>query len=324
METGKQERLRAVSTPEGIIAALALDQRGSLAALMEAASGRQPDPASISEFKSAVSRHLTTQTSAILLDLQYGRNAFSQLAPGTGLMLAYEQDAYMNRHPERLPELIPELSVARLKEAGAHCVKVLIHYSPSASSGTNEIKKALVERVGAECLAEGMPFFLEVLSYHAAAGEQRRDGFARLKPAIVAQNMREFSQPRYGVDVLKVEFPVDVKRVAGLRSSEGEPAYSRDEAVALFREAAAAAKKPFIYLSAGVSHAEFIEGLYLAAEAGAPYCGVLCGRATWQDGARLYAQQGLPALERWLQTEGKRNLEILNQCLKSARPCIEV
>lgn len=323
LSSGKQERLRAVSTPRGIIAALALDQRGSLAALMEAAAGRQPDAAAISEFKSAVARHLTPQASAILLDLQYGRPAFAERAPGTGLMLAYEQDAYMNRHPERLPELIPELSVARLKDAGAHCVKVLIHYSPSASSATNESKKALVERVGAECRAEDVPFFLEVLAYDAAGTGAARDGFAHRRPAIVARNMSEFSRPRYGVDVLKVEFPVDLKRVQGLRSFCGEAAYSRDEALGFFREAAAASGKPFIYLSAGVSHAEFLEGLELATEAGVPYCGVLCGRATWQDGARLYAQQGLAALERWLQTEGRRNLDALNEGLQSARPWTE-
>ncbi|HEX5483693.1 MAG TPA: tagatose 1,6-diphosphate aldolase, partial [Terriglobia bacterium] len=165
---GKEAGLRAVSTEQGIIAALALDQRGSLAALMEAVVGRPANAAMLSEFKCAVSRTLTSQASAILLDLQYGETAASRRAPGTGLILAYEQDAYLNRHPERLPELIPELSVRRLCEAGADCVKVLIHFSPSASSETNETKKALVERVGTECRAEDIPFFLEVLGYDAA------------------------------------------------------------------------------------------------------------------------------------------------------------
>lgn len=322
LTSGKQAGLEAVSTERGIIAALALDQRGSLAALMEAASGRPPGAAALAEFKSAVSQALTPQASAILLDLQYGGGAISQRAPGTGLMLAYEQDAYLNRHPDRLPELIPEHSVRRLKEAGANCVKVLIHYSPSASSRTNEIKQALVERVGAECRTEDIPFFLELLGYDAAGARDGtgRESYARLRPEIVIRNVSEFSADRYGVDVLKIEFPVDMKCVSGARSCHGAPAYSRSEAIGFFRQAAAMARRPFIYLSAGVVCEEFIEGLSLAAEAGAPYSGVLCGRATWQDGARVYAQGGLAALERWLQAEGKRNLQTLNDCLKSARP----
>lgn len=317
---GKQAGLRAVSTEQGIIAALALDQRGSLAALMEAAAGRPPDAAMLSEFKSAVSRTLTSPASAILLDLQYGRAAASRRAPGTGLILAYEQDAYLNRHPGRLPELIPALSVRRLREAGADCVKVLIHYSPSASSETNEIKKALVERVGAECRAEDIPFFLEVLGYDAACGGGRGTGYARRRPAIVIQSVSEFSEDCYGVDVLKIEFPVDLKCISGARSFQGEEVYSRGEALSFFRQAAAAARKPFIYLSASVGHDEFVEGLSLAAEAGVPYSGVLCGRATWQEGARIYAQRGLRTLEEWLETEGRRNVQALNDCLKNARP----
>lgn len=321
MTPGKQAGLEAVSTERGIIAALALDQRGSLAAIMAAAAGRPPSDAAISEFKAAVTRVLTPEVSAILLDLQYGRPAFAERARGAGLMLAYEQDAYLNRHPDRLPELIPELSVHRLKEAGANCVKVLIHYSPFALRETNEIKKALVERVGAECRAEDLPFFLEVLGYDAAAGDGvQRESYPRLRPEIAVRNLSEFSADRYGVDVLKIEFPVDLKYVSGMRSFQGKAAYSRSAAIGFFKQAAAVARRPFIYLSAGVAHEEFTEGLSLAAEAGVPYSGVLCGRATWQEGARLYAREGLAALERWLDTEGKRNVQILNDCLKSARP----
>lgn len=316
---GKQARLNSVSNDRGVIAALALDQRGSLAALMERASGRKPGAEALSEFKSAVSRVLTPQATAILLDLQYGRTACTCRAHGTGLMLAYERDAYLNRRPQRFPELIPELSVKKLREEGADCVKVLIHYSPSSPPKTNEIKKAFVERVGAECLAEDVPLFLEVLGYDAAESNGA-ETYAHRRPAIVIENVSEFSKARYGVDVLKIEFPVDVKYVSGIDSFQGEEAYSKNQAIAFFQQSAAAARKPFIYLSAGVTHEEFIEGLSLAAEAGVPYSGVLCGRATWQDGARLYAQKGLAALDRWLETEGKRNVQVLNDCLKHAQP----
>ena len=63
--------------------------------------------------------------------------------------------------------------------------------------------------------------------------------------------------------------------VAGTKACKGESAYSRDEAKDLFRKAAAAAGKPFIYLSAGVSNDVFTETLDLCSEAATPFSGVL-------------------------------------------------
>jgi tagatose 1,6-diphosphate aldolase len=85
-----------------------------------------------------------------------------------------------------------------------------------------------------------------------------------------------------------------------------------------FRDAAAVATKPFIYLSAGVSNAEFTEGLELAAESGVKFNGVLCGRATWKDGIPVYAKQGANAFRKWLEDEGVKNINNVNDRLKAA------
>jgi tagatose 1,6-diphosphate aldolase len=130
--------------------------------------------------------------------------------------------------------------------------------------------------------------------------------------------MKEFSKDRYGVDVLKVEVPVNMKFVEGAKSYAGQAAYSRKEAADLFLKAAAVATKPFIYLSAGVSNAEFTEALELAAESGVKFNGVLCGRATWKDGIPIYAKQGAEAFRKWLSTEGVSNINNVNQRLKAA------
>src|SRR5439155_20486943 len=120
---------------------------------------------------------------------------------------------------------------------------------------------------------------------------------------IVTGSMAEFTKDKYGVDVMKVEVPVNMKFVEGSKSYAGQKAYSRQEAMEHFRKAAAVATRPFIYLSAGVSNAEFNEGLALAAESGVQFNGVLCGRATWKDGIPVHAKQGAKAFEQWLQTE---------------------
>ena len=74
--------------------------------------------------------------------------------------------------------------------------------------------------------------------------------------------MAEFTKDRYGVDVMKVEVPVTIKFVEGAHAYTGKKAYTKQEAMEHFRAAGrAVATKPFIYLSAGVSNAEFTESL---------------------------------------------------------------
>ena len=132
--------------------------------------------------------------------------------------------------------------------------------------------------------------------------------------------MAEFGKERYGVDVLKVEVPVEMSYVEGTRAFKGEKAYTRDEALQHFRDAEGMSHKPFIYLSAGVSNPVFIETLELAAESGTRFNGVLCGRATWKDGIAVYAKQGANAFEDWLNTQGVANIQNVNKALEAASP----
>ena len=209
------------------------------------------------------------------------------------MFLAYEKTGYDATVKGRLPDLLPEWSVRRLVAAGANVIKILLYYDPDDDPAINTIKHAFIERVGAECRANDVPFFLEPICYSDAIGDEKGIAFARVKPAKVTQYMREFSKPQYGVDVLKVEVPVNMRYVEGSQANtDGQVAYSRAEAMEHFRTAAAATQVPFIYLSAGVSDEVFRETLELAAEAGTPFSGVLCGRATWQDGIPAYGKGG--------------------------------
>jgi tagatose 1,6-diphosphate aldolase len=207
--------------------------------------------------------------------------------------------------------------VRRLKEAGADCVKVLLYYAPGDPKAINDRKHAWTERIGDECAANDIPFFLELIGYEEGLDEKGME-FAKKKPEIVQAYMREFSQPRYGVDVLKIEVPINMKFVEGMRSYKGEKAYTRAEAMECFRKSAEATSKPFIYLSAGVSNAEFSETLELAGESGVKFNGVLCGRATWADGVPIFAEKGVAAFRAWLEAEGVKNIENVNAALKAA------
>jgi len=322
ISAGKRKGLEAVSDSRGVIGAAAMDQRGSLNSSIAKEKGIDKKGVTdqmMAEFKEAVVRVLMPHASAILLDPEYGLSAAKQRAKNAGLLLAYEKSGYDNTQPGRLPDLLDHYSVRRLVAAGADCVKILLYYAPWDSAPINETKHAWVERIGAECAAADVPFFLEFVGYEEGLDEKGL-AFARKKPECVLRSMAEFSQPQYGVDVLKVEVPVTMAFVQGTRSCKGESAYTREEAKVHFRQAAAVAKKPFIYLSAGVSNDTFSETLDLAAESGVNFSGVLCGRATWKDAIPVYAKQGVKALEDWLAVQGVTNIKNVNGRLTAAKP----
>jgi tagatose 1,6-diphosphate aldolase len=122
---------------------------------------------------------------------------------------------------------------------------------------------------------------------------------------------------------MKVEVPINMKYVEGAKSSGGQTAYSRQEAMDHFRKSADVSTKPFIYLSAGVSNPEFSETLELAGEAGTRFSGVLCGRATWANGVAIYGKQGGTAFRTWLEDQGVANIQNVNERLKAAHPWYE-
>jgi tagatose 1,6-diphosphate aldolase len=316
---GKLAGLKAVSDARGVIAAAAMDQRGSLQKSLAKERGSAADAHDLEIFKTLVTEVLTRHASAILLDPEYGLPA-SKHRNGKGLLLAYEKTGYDATTAGRLPDLLDVWSVRRLKEAGADCIKILLYYTPFEKSAINDLKQAWIERIGDECLTHDIPFFLEFVGYDAEGGDEKSVAYAKKKPEIVSGAMAEFGKARYNVDVLKVEVPIVMEFVEGTRSFKGEKAYTRAEALQHFRDAEAMTHKPFIYLSAGVSNPVFIETLELAGESGTKYNGVLCGRATWKDGIAIYAKQGPDVFKQWLETKGVENINNVNAALKSASP----
>jgi tagatose 1,6-diphosphate aldolase len=322
ISAGKLAGMKAVSDDRGVIGAAAMDQRGSLKKALAKEKGGEVGDSDMEEFKIHVTEVLTQHASAILLDPEWGIPAGKRRAKGSGLLLAYEKTGYDANTPGRLPDLLDVWSVRRLKEAGADCIKILLYYTPFDPKHINDHKHAWVERIGDECRANDIPFFLEFIGYEEGIDEKGLE-FAKKKPEIVTKSMEEFTKDRYGVDVMKVEVPVNMKFVEGAKAFGGQKAYTKQEAMDFFRRSADVATKPFIYLSAGVSNAEFTEALELAAEAGTRFSGVLCGRATWKEGIPVFGKQGGNAFRKWLEDEGVRNIKNVNERLKPARPWFE-
>ncbi len=217
---GKLAGMKAVADERGVIAAAAMDQRGSLQKALAKEKGGDVTDAMMEEFKSLVTEVLTQHASAILLDPEWGLPASKRRAKSAGLLLAYEKTGYDKTGPGRLPDLLDEWSVRRLKEAGADCIKILLYYTPFDPKDVNDKKHAWVERIGDECRANDIPFFLEFVGYEEGADEKGLE-YARKKPEIVTASMAEFTKDRYGVDVMKVEVPINMKFVEGAKSFGG-------------------------------------------------------------------------------------------------------
>src|SRR4051794_19011144 len=202
LTAGKIRGIDACADSQGVIRAAAMDQRGSLKREI-GNQGGQPTNEALTEFKTAVTKVLTPHASAILMDPEYGLPALKEKDPKAGVLLAYEKTGYDANVKGRLPDLLDDWSVRRLVEAGANAIKVLLYINPFDEEAINGRKHAFLERIGAECAALDVPFFLEPLAYDDDLDEKSLE-FAKKKPEYVRAYMDQLSDPRFGVDVLKV------------------------------------------------------------------------------------------------------------------------
>ena len=313
--TTKQEKLKRLCDKNGIIGALAIDQRGALRRML----GEDTPVEQLETFKVLVSKYLTKYASSILLDPELGWKAAEARDKNAGLLVAYEKTGYDKTVPGRYPDLVENVSVQRLKANGADAAKVLLYIDVDEDRAVNDVKEAFIERIASECKAEDMPFFLELVSYDAKVTDEKE--YAKLKPRKVIEAMKLYSQERFGVDVLKVEVPVNMKYVEGF--AENEVLYTKEEAAAFYKEQSDATSLPFIFLSAGVSAQLFQDTLRFAKESGSTFNGVLCGRATWAGATKAYQEGGEAATIKWLETIGKQNIVELDAVLQeTATPIV--
>ena len=282
-------------------------------------SGEDTPVEQLETFKVLVSKYLTKYASSILLDSELGWKAAEARDKNAGLLVAYEKTGYDKTVPGRYPDLVENVSVQRLKANGADAVKVLLYIDIDEDRAVNDVKEAFIERIASECKAEDIPFFLELVSYDAKVTDEKE--YAKLKPRKVIEAMKLYSQERFGVDVLKVEVPVNMKYVEGF--AENEVLYTKEEAAAFYKEQSDATSLPFIFLSAGVSAQLFQDTLRFAKESGSTFNGVLCGRATWAGATKAYQEGGEAATIKWLETIGKQNIVELDAVLQeTATPIV--
>ncbi len=181
----KTTAISQLSNENGVISALAFDQRGALKRMMSKFQTTEPTVEQIEKLKVLVAEELTQYASSILLDPEYGLPATEARNKNCGLLLAYEKTGYDVNAKGRLPDCLVEWSAKRLKEQGADAVKFLLYYDVDDDEYINVQKQAYIERIGSECVAEDIPFFLEVLSYDDNISDNSSVEYAKVKPRKV-------------------------------------------------------------------------------------------------------------------------------------------
>ncbi|MGC8873938.1 MAG: tagatose 1,6-diphosphate aldolase [Chloroflexia bacterium] len=300
LSIGKLRGLQQCASPEGIFVCLALDHRQNLRRILRPDAPSEVDGYTLSRFKVEVTAALAEQSTAVLLDPEYGAAqavAAGALPGRVGLVVALEATGYEGEPHARRSRLLPGWDVAKAKRMGASMVKLLVYYHPE--SPTAEEVQALVRKVAAECRVHDIPLMLEPLGYSLDAARPLSP-LERRKVAVSAA--RDLVGP--GVELLKAEFLADAR---------GEP----DERAwgEACSELSGASRAPWILLSAAVDFETYLRQVAAACRAGAS--GVAVGRAVWQEAAGLSGQ----ARTAFLRTTARERLARLTEvCTALAMP----
>ncbi len=294
LSIGKVRGLQQIANDRGVFTMLALDHRGSLRQALDPATPARVPYETMVELKLLMTRVLAPHTSAVLLDPIYGAaQAIGQGAlPGdVGLIVSLEASGYEGEATARRTATIPSWDVSKIKRMGAAAVKLLLYYHPEAATARDQEEFTAI--VGESCRIHDIPFLLEPMSYSLdpAALPKGSPEFARQRPLIVHDTARHLVP--LGVDVLKAEFPSDLRYETA------------QEALEHCRRLSAAIAVPWVLLSAAVDYELFRQQLEIACRGGA--AGFLGGRAIWQEITRL-PREGWEEFAATVATERLRTL----------------
>lgn len=328
ISSGKLRGLMKLADSSGRFKMMAIDQRGSMVTKIaevlktEKTNVKYEDVAAL---KTLITRVLAPNATAVLTDPIYGYPySITEIPRDVALLLAYEESGYVSEgvsENERLSNPIENWTIEKAQHAGADAIKLLAYYHPDASKATLQHQQDFVRHVGDECEKHDLPFLLELVSY-ALEGTTKSVGFAKQKPDLVIRSVEEFSDPSYKVDILKLEFPADLKYTSEYQDRAfyaGESAYNLSEVREVCLQLDETSRLPWVILSAGVDIEEFIENVQLATAAGAS--GFLCGRAIWKDAVEHYPNIG--AVTEFLENEATTNFHNANAAAEYALPWFE-
>ena len=258
-------------------------------------------------FKKLIITSLGQYATTILIDSEFGPHLISKYPKQCSPMMAFEADVYHISDEDRITKLPDNIKVSDFSRLGYKVLKFFMYYAPNDNIEINEQKQKIIENIGKECVKNNISFLMEPLVYDPIKRPGSLD-YAYLKPQLVENATKTFSNPKFNINYLKVEVPVDLSFVEGF----GDPIIKQKEAIKFFKDASIAASGiPLLYLSAGVSFEWFKASLKMAVKAEVDCSGFMCGRAIWSEAIKVFGEQGEEGLNSWLNTTGQNRLNEL-------------
>lgn len=301
-----------VSKLSGPVFGVAVDQGSGLEAAIRSARGAAAREDDLLQFKRIVVETLSPDASTLLVDASLGRELLPHYHADCVKMLAFEADVYKIADEDRITALPEGLEVSDFPGLGAKVLKFFLYFGPNDDAALNQRKFDLVADIGRRCRAAGVSFLFEPIVYDRAIPDGTSAEYAMAKPALVRAATQAFADPEFGIDILKVEIPVNFDFVEG----GSAPQMSWAEAERAFVDAAEAAGDiPLLYLSAGVSFEQFRDALAFSRQAGVAPLGFMCGRAIWSDAIGIFGAEGPEAMRRWMQDIGRARLAELKEAV---------
>ncbi|MEX0928124.1 MAG: tagatose 1,6-diphosphate aldolase [Balneolales bacterium] len=324
LSSGKYRRMNRLCNADGQFAMLAIDQRQSLQKMISRQMGCDPEKVGGHELglvKRIITRSISPLSTAVLTCPEYGYpGSLEVISPSIGVILSSEVTGYdLRGKDERLSRLMTGWDVEQPLKSGADAVKLLIWHHPDTTEATHQHQQEIVQRVGEACSSAQMPFVLEIVVYGLNGQDTTSADFARVKPRYVLDAARTYSNPKFAVDLLKLQFPGELKFTEEYQSTgygTGFALYDRSQVRQYCTDVDAACAVPWVILSAGVGIGEFTENIRLANKAGAS--GFLCGRAVWKNVIDFFPHKD--QMQQYADETGCRYFESIRQANHEAVP----
>lgn len=277
---GKLWGMRRMADASGRFRMTAVDQRPPIKGPIARHYGLAEAPwEDVARFKALLIETLQPQSSALLLDPHYAiPKGIGLMSPQKGLIVTLEDSLFRETAEGRLSAEIDDWSVEKIRRMGADAVKVLAWYRPDAGEAVRRHQHDFVGRIGDACRRFDIPFLLELLVYPLAGDRHQTRDYVEMRKkeaGDVLASVEAFAAPDYGVDLFKLESPMEAAEVPA-QGAEGAEACA-----ALFAEMGRLAGRPWVMLSAGAGREAFRNVLAHACAAGAS--GYLAGRAIWSE-----------------------------------------
>ncbi len=313
---GKLWGMRRMADAGGRFKMTAVDQRPPIKNPIATHYGAEEAPYDdVARFKALLIETLQGESSAMLLDPHYAiPRGLPLLSPQKGLIVTLEDSIFKETPDGRLSAEIDDWSVEKIRRMGGDAVKVLAWYRPDAGEAANRHQRDFVKRIGEACQRYDIPFLFELLVYPLAKDAHQTRDYVEMrgkKADDVLASVEEFARPVYGVDVFKLESPVNADDAPGVGNEGWE------EVQRVFDEMGRLAGRPWVMLSAGAGKDAFRNILTHACHAGAS--GYLAGRAIWLDAFARFPDWA--AMRQGLETESVAYMRELNALTDArARP----